>query len=202
MADNIKNEKSIHQLIVEQETDHKSFLVPSYQRGYRWQRVNVLDLLNDLYEFMHSDKEIYSLQPLVVYDSNDKTYHVVDGQQRLTTISILLGFLELKQISICYESRKGQQKNYFDEECKNIDQYHVNQAYLTIKEWFEKHPREIDVFKRLLTDTLDNKRVKFIWYCTTDDEVATFIRLNKDKISLTNAELVKAMLLKKRKLLR
>jgi len=194
----MENEKTIQQLIDEQEkTDHKSFLVPSYQRGYRWQRVNVSDLLNDLCEFTHSDKGIYSLQPLVVYESDDKTYHVVDGQQRLTTISILLGYLELKQISIFYESRKGQQKNCFDEECKNIDQYHVNLAYQTIKDWFEKNPKEKDNFKKLLTDTLDNKRVKFIWYCTSDDEVATFIRLNKDKISLTNAELIKAMLLKK-----
>lgn len=192
----MKNEKSIHQLIREQENDKKKFLVPSYQRGYRWQRVNVSDLLNDLYEFIHSDKETYSLQPLVVYDSNDNTYHVVDGQQRLTTISILLGYLGLKQISIYYESRKGQQENHFVEDCNNIDQYHVNQAYLTIKGWFEKHPEEKDDFVKLLTDTSD-KQVKFIWYCTTDDEVATFIRLNKNKISLTNAELIKAMLLKK-----
>lgn len=92
-AEYMKNEKSIHQLIEEQEIDCKTFLVPSYQRGYRWQRVNVSDLLNDLYEFIHSDKETYSLQPLIVYDSNDNIYHVVDGQQRLTTISILLGYL-------------------------------------------------------------------------------------------------------------
>ncbi len=54
----MKNEKSIQQLIEEQETDNKKFLVPSYQRGYRWQRVNVSDLLNDLSEFIHSEKNI------------------------------------------------------------------------------------------------------------------------------------------------
>ena len=75
-AEYMKNEKSIHQLIEEQEIDCKTFLVPSYQRGYRWQRVNVSDLLNDLYEFIHSDKETYSLQPLVVYDSNDNIISV------------------------------------------------------------------------------------------------------------------------------
>jgi hypothetical protein len=192
----MKNEKSIHQLIVEQNSSSKEFLVPSYQRGYRWQRVNVSDLLNDLFEFIHNDKETYSLQPLVVYDSNEK-YHVVDGQQRLTTLSILLGYLGLPQIRISYESRKEHQVNNYVEDCKNIDQYHVNLAYLTIKNWFEKiHPEEVVIFKNLLSDKLGNKRVKFIWYCTTDDEVATFIRLNKDKISLTNAELIKALLLK------
>ena len=192
----MENEKSIDQLIKEQEQTGKKFLVPSYQRGYRWQQVNVSDLLNDHCEFIHSDKTVYSLQPLVVYSSGDNTYHVVDGQQRLTTITILLGYLGITQIEIDYESRKGQQVNRYSEEHKNIDQHHVNQAYLTIKNWFEiKHPEEKEPFKQLLADCL-NKRVKFIWYCTTDDEVATFIRLNKNKISLTNAELIKAMLLK------
>ena len=203
----MENEKSIYQLIKEQEQTGKKFLVPSYQRGYRWQQVNVSDLLNDLCEFIHSDKTVYSLQPLVVYSSDDNTYHVVDGQQRLTTITILLGFLGITQIEIDYESRKDQQVNRYSEEHKHIDQHHVNQAYLTIKNWFEsKHSEEKELFKRLLTDSLNmtdslnkrvKKRVKFIWYCTTDDEVATFIRLNKNKISLTNAELIKAMLLKK-----
>jgi uncharacterized protein with ParB-like and HNH nuclease domain len=118
----MKNDRTIHDLIIEQNNENKSFLVPSYQRGYRWQRVNVSDLLNDLNEFIHSDKETYSLQPLVVYAAKDNTYHVVDGQQRLTTISILLGYLKQEQISIIYESRKGQQ-NYFVADCNNIDQY-------------------------------------------------------------------------------
>ena len=194
----MENEKSIYQLIKEQGSDKKCFLVPSYQRGYRWQRVNVTDLLNDLCEFIHSDKKIYSLQPLVVYDdSKNNSYHVVDGQQRLTTFSILLGYLGLRQISISYESRKGQQKNFYDEGCKNIDQYHVNQAYITIVDWFDKHPTEKKSFIDLLLDKKADQRVKFIWYCTKDNEVAMFIRLNKNKISLTNAELIKALLLKK-----
>ena len=193
----MENEKSIYELIKEQELTGKEFLVPSYQRGYRWQQVNVSDLLNDLWEFIHSVKKVYSLQPLVVFSADDNTYHVVDGQQRLTTISILLGYLKLTQIKISYESRKGQQVNLYSKENSNIDQYHVNRAYLTIQEWFEeKHPEERDNFISLLTNKLD-KRVNFIWYNTTDEEVATFIRLNKNKISLTNAELVKAMLLKK-----
>ena len=168
----MKNERSICDLIREQETNHRSFLVPYYQRGYRWQRVNVSALLNDFCEFIYSDEKVYSLQPLVVFDAKDNSYHVVDGQQRLTTISILLGYLGLKQISISYESRKGQQKNAYVNDCNNIDQYHVNQAYLTIKEWFETHDDEKNNFIQLLNENL-NKQVKFIWYCTKDNEVAT-----------------------------
>ncbi len=192
----MQNEKTVQELLNEQNEEGMCFLVPHYQRGYRWQRANVLDLLYDISDFIHSDKKSYSLQPLVVYHSEkDNTYHVVDGQQRLTTISILLGYLGEKQIDIKYESRKEQQNRYVEGNI-NIDQHLVNQAYLTIQTWFEQRSEEKDLFVKLLKDKLD-KKVNFIWYCTTDNEVATFIRLNKDKISLTNAELAKAMLLKR-----
>lgn len=192
----MQNEKTVQELLNEQNEEGMCFLVPHYQRGYRWQRANVLDLLYDISDFIHSDKKSYSLQPLVVYHSEkDNTYHVVDGQQRLTTISILLGYLGEKQIDIKYESRKEQQNRYVEGNI-NIDQHLVNQVYLTIQTWFEQRSEEKDLFVKLLKDKLD-KKVNFIWYCTTDNEVATFIRLNKDKISLTNAELVKAMLLKR-----
>ena len=192
----MQNEKTVQELLNEQNEEGMCFLVPHYQRGYRWQRANVLDLLYDISDFIHSDKKSYSLQPLVVYHSEkDNTYHVVDGQQRLTTISILLGYLGEKQIDIKYESRKEQQNRYVEGNI-NIDQHLVNQAYLTIQTWFEQRSEEKNLFVKLLKDKLD-KKVNFIWYCTTDNEVATFIRLNKDKISLTNAELAKAMLLKR-----
>ena len=192
----MQNEKTVQELLNEQNEEGMCFLVPHYQRGYRWQRANVLDLLYDISDFIHSDKKYYSFQPLLVYHSEkDNTYHVVDGQQRLTTISILLGYLGEKQIDIKYESRKEQQNRYVEGNI-NIDQHLVNQVYLTIQTWFEQRSEEKDLFVKLLKDKLD-KKVNFIWYCTTDNEVATFIRLNKDKISLTNAELVKAMLLKR-----
>ena len=75
MEENKNDSKSVNELL------GMKFFIPSYQRGYRWQRVNVLDLLNDLCEFLHNDKASYSLQPLVVYDSKkEDAYHVVDGQ--------------------------------------------------------------------------------------------------------------------------
>ena len=144
--------------------------------------------------FIKSDKDKYSLQPLVVYVAQDGMLHVVDGQQRLTTINILLNFLHLRSYTIKYESRPNQ-RNIRTEDSSNIDQYHINQAYDTIARWFENNHYQND-FRALLEGNTP-KRVIFIWYQTTDDEVATFIRLNKDKIALTNAELIKALLLKK-----
>jgi len=75
------------------------FYVPSYQRGYRWTESQVIDLLEDIWEFADTSEkkegEFYCLQPLIVkFDKNKNHYIVIDGQQRLTTIHILLTYLK------------------------------------------------------------------------------------------------------------
>ena len=74
-----------------------SFIVPKYQRGYRWTKEQALRLMQDLSEFHFEQSKksaedrcpFYSLQVLVVEEKNNKEYEVIDGQQRLTTMLIL-----------------------------------------------------------------------------------------------------------------
>ena len=73
------------------------FNIPEYQRGYRWEKKQVVDLMNDLKDFIDrraanqlKDKEFYCLQPVVVYKIGDNHYDVIDGQQRLTTLYLIL----------------------------------------------------------------------------------------------------------------
>ena len=66
------------------------FSIPSYQRGYRWTGKEVEALLDDLEEFGRSPENVYCLQPLVVQAMGDGKFNVVDGQQRLTTLAIIL----------------------------------------------------------------------------------------------------------------
>lgn len=199
-----------------------NFYIPKYQRGYRWTKQQVIDLLNDIKEFMErkpGDDEIYCLQPLVVKKKDDDTFKrikeeatnlieveallkgswdVIDGQQRLTTIKILLSCLDEKEYyNIEYETREDS-KEFFAEISNdgaldkfedNIDFYHMNQAKETIQIWFENNGTSS--FK----ETLLNK-VKFIWYESTDeDPIRVFTRLNIGKIPLTDAELIKALFL-------
>ena len=91
--------------------DGRYFIIPSYQRGYRWKGKQVEDLLNDLYSFCLKEEqpdrqrgEFYCLQPIIVQQISDsdkekyccpedkEAWEVVDGQQRLTTIYILLNY--------------------------------------------------------------------------------------------------------------
>jgi len=68
-----------------------AFVVPSYQRGYRWGRDEVIRLLDDIHE---SAGKKYFLQPVVVKRRDDKKWELVDGQQRLTTLSLILRYIQ------------------------------------------------------------------------------------------------------------
>lgn len=74
----------------------RKFRVPAYQRGYRWTKKEVTDLLEDLWEFHQSEpkkQQFYCLQPIVI-QKNGEFYDVLDGQQRLTTLYLLLSYLD------------------------------------------------------------------------------------------------------------
>ena len=101
-----------------------SFTIPSYQRGYRWDTGQVLSILTDIEEFGQIEDKardaFYCLQPLVLKQLEDTNkYELIDGQQRLTTIYLILVYFQnniffnqesyLKEgvYSISYETRDG-----------------------------------------------------------------------------------------------
>ena len=75
------------------------FVIPSYQRGYRWDKQQIIDLLEDIKEFHDSDpqqEEFYCVQPLIIQkgeQDGEEVWYVIDGQQRLTTIKIIMSFI-------------------------------------------------------------------------------------------------------------
>ena len=189
--------------------------MPAYQRGYRWDKLNVTDLLDDLLEFIQdgSSGKFYCLQPLVVKKIGTNQYNVIDGQQRLTTIFIILKYLEnllrekngIDEIyTLSYETRKDS-KDFLqniasktqDESNQNMDYFCIYQAYEAIKSWFEN--KNASELLEIFTNSKDDKyHIEFIWYeveNSENDEVKIFARLNSGKIPLTNAELIKALFL-------
>lgn len=206
-----------------------NFFIPSYQRGYRWEQQQIINLLNDILEFQRKENkvkgEFYCLQPLIVIpkaknEKKQEVYELVDGQQRLTTIYILLSYLSTRQdskitsdlFSIHYETRK--KENYSSEKflkniCSttqvdktNIDFYRMSDAYLTIQQWFEQNKVDIPAFSYTLISSEYNDQannIRFIWYPIKVDSLTdpkpnvTFAKYNQGKIDLTNAELIKAI---------
>jgi len=236
MAENKIELKSVNELL------GMKFFIPSYQRGYRWTEQQVKDLLNDVNEFIQNkNSDFYSLQPLVVKKRwpekaleeikgktsieeienyiNKCEWEVIDGQQRLTTIYIILKYLGFeKSYGIDYQTR-GKFGSFLDtikdktiasdnlndayayiikdyETFDNIDFYHVFTSYSTIKHWFEVEHKDDEKVKK--KDFISHllKNVKFIWYESVgEDPIKVFTRLNIGKIKLTNSELIKALML-------
>lgn len=71
-----------------------NFRIPTYQRAYRWGVEEALQLLEDLEETLgRSDAEPYFLGSLVLVEQPNTAFDVIDGQQRLTTLTILFAVL-------------------------------------------------------------------------------------------------------------
>jgi hypothetical protein len=184
-----------------------SFRVARYQRGYRWGRLEVERLLDDIWDNGGKD---YSLQPIVVKRDGETAWELVDGQQRLTTLYLIFMFMQherLKNVgppySITYDTRPGSE-TYLQEldvarAESNIDFFHLFAAYDCIRGWFERQgPTPLK--KQLVADNLFRylcEHVRVIWYEAPKslDSTTLFTRLNVGRIPLTDAELFKALLL-------
>ncbi len=188
--------------------DKYEFFIPDYQRGYRWGTTQATELLDDIYEFsLKMTDEFYCLQPIVVaYNDARNKYDVIDGQQRLTTLLILLKCLDLVKegdmsYSIQYQTRDGSEqflnkildKNQDDAE-KNSDYHCMYCVRNTIQAWIEQKNKENKDLAQFKSKLKNN--VYFIWYRTDNDKAQeVFTRLNVGKIPLTSSELIKALFL-------
>ncbi|MET4073612.1 DUF262 domain-containing protein [Hymenobacter sp. UYCo722] len=198
-----------------EELKSKHFHIPTYQRGYRWTDVQVQQLLEDVAEFQPNGEAFYCLQPIVVRDKKAGRWEVIDGQQRLTTIWLIQRLLNYNLVPYSLDfdndsrqtiSRKtledavSQVENAgepaIDLQKAPLEASYVYGAAAAIKKWREGKTAEYldDFCAKLLGHT------RVIWYQTpsSDGNAQTiFTRLNAGKIPLTNAELIKALLLKR-----
>lgn len=193
-----------------------NFFVPKYQRGYRWTESQVRTLMSDLWENCKQEtQKEYCLQPVVVRKRGEADYELIDGQQRFTTVLILLSyikrnFLPWVQINYTleYETRTATTAflgNITEEKAQeNIDFFHIFNADRCIAKWLDDSfgddmNKKSSALMRLFPYLLE--KVKVIWYEVGDEEdpVALFTRLNIGRIQLTNAELIKALLLRESK---
>ena len=187
------------------------FTIEAYQRGYRWGKDEVEYLLEDIKKIPDGQK--YCLQPVVVKNVNDK-YELIDGQQRMTTLYLIMKYLNayvenFLKYSIEYTTRKSENGHVGSKELletidtidlsspsNNIDELFIKKSYSIIKTWFNGDESKMESFANKL-----QKYVTIIWYEVDDDEdsVSIFTRLNIGKINLTNAELIKALFLSRGK---
>lgn len=212
--------------------DDFDYLVPAYQRCYKWTKENVIELLDDFIDFYdryYIDKEQkYCLQPLTLKDKvdEDRTWHkvIIDGQQRLTTLYILLAclnreykeesvsILAQEKYSIVYEGRSKTEK-YLCSLCNDSKametitlEYNrddgewtrdidcMANAYCVMNSYFSKHGDAPNKIKSLLADG----RICFIrqtYQEDSDTEIKLFNGINVGRTELTDSELIRAKLI-------
>ncbi len=189
------------------------FYIKDYQRGYRWESKQVQDLLNDINNFDDENHKLkYCLQPLIVkpieeiessrslskilninynneiINENSQNWELIDGQQRLTTIWLIL--------NCCNSTYSNPDYSIYYETERNVDKYYLGEAKKTIENWFssfgiDENNKKADIKQKI------EKCVQFIWYEVPNetDSEDIFRKINNGKIALTNAELFKAQLL-------
>ncbi len=202
--------KSVNDLRLSSSGEAQRYFIASYQRGYRWSPLQVSQLLEDIREFTRrrdpQPEEFYCLQPLVLKVSGGGGYEVVDGQQRLTTLLLILRHFnerlteKFRQLlfTLDYETRPNllQFLNQPTEVLakSNVDFFHLFGAAATIEKWFSDKENEVEEIKSALLN-----KTKVIWYQLSerDSAVDAFTRLNVGKIPLTNDELIRALFLKR-----
>ena len=186
------------------------FWVPAYQRGYRWLPLQVTQLLDDIREFtLRRDPqpdEFYCLQPLVVKVRSNGEFEVVDGQQRLTTLLLIMRHFNERLtekyrqtlFTLAYETRPSLEeflKSPREETANdNADYFHLYKAIQAIEAWFVQRDSEVEAIKSALLN-----KTKVIWFelAERDNPVDAFTRLNVGKIPLTNDELIRALFLRR-----
>ena len=162
------------------------FNIPYYQRGYRWETKQVLDLLDDLFEFQQSNPEpgsFYCLQPLVVCknsvlsNENFVVFDVIDGQQRLTTLFLMMNHLSLNAFGLRYERAVIREESpnlwengrldykvlqsFSDKEmADNPDYFYMKQAMACIDGWIAEKKNEFPRIEDLMKDVLQDRNYK------------------------------------------
>lgn len=188
--------------------------IPEYQRGYKWTADNVKQLLDDLKNFKKGDSDsFYCIQNITI----TKTVHngkmcmnVIDGQQRLTTLFILIAYLQRnmqdKIINLSSNILKYSIRDSSDEflrediltgnlwkneinpdTAKTKDQYYMMTVAQAIHIWF----RDNKLNSGVILDDL----VLIVNEVENGDEEVVFASLNGGKIDLDGADLVRAILI-------
>lgn len=195
------------------------YLIPSYQRGYKWASDDggaVTILLNDLKKAFDLKKKEYYLQYITVKETKDETdvsvLELIDGQQRLTTLSILIAVLTRVLEKEDFANNKlnyAVRGDFFQEAIhSNLQDYLVDgwkepadftqdkHYIISAARRINKYVNGIDKKEDFFVFVVDSVKI-IVNVVDRGDSERVFSNLNSNKVSLTEAELIKGILLTK-----
>lgn len=174
-----------------------SLNIPDYQRPYSWGIEQVKTLLKDISEQIDKnqnkqdvEKQKYLLGSLILHTENtEKKFNIVDGQQRLTTLALILRVLCENNQEKCKECKIG---NFLGKVkySHNESKYHIKENYEYIKAYFEsyKNDKKCEFLNLLL------KNIEFVCVLapSEDDAFLFFDSANSKGKGLKSYDLIKA----------
>lgn len=109
--------------------------IPIYQRNYAWEKDEINVFIQDVYDYFKKNNKYY-IGTLVSYNKGNNVYEIIDGQQRLTTIRLILDALEVKKDEyksyLTYRAR-----NKSDETLKSIPDFNISNIDSGIRNGFK-----------------------------------------------------------------
>lgn len=193
---NILKECSINDIYFSNIGTSVLYKIPIYQRNYAWEREEIYALIKDVYDSL--EKSVYYIGTLVTYKRDENIFEVIDGQQRLTTIYIILKALGIDNITnrLTYSARKVSAST-IENMPKFGDEYDLgirkgfDYAKDALKEIVGDKKADIDKFKEYLL-----KNVHIIHYRVPKDVDLNhyFEVMNSRGEQLEKHEIVKAKL--------
>lgn len=174
------------------------YKIPIYQRNYAWERDEIYTLVKDIYDSMETGKPVYYIGTLVTYRRDENVFEVIDGQQRLTTIYILLKAMETESIAnqLTYAARKVSASTLekmpdFGEEYDPAIKQGFIYARQSLKDIVGERPDDVNQFKEYLLE-----KVYIIHYRVPKDVDLNhyFEVMNSRGEQLEKHEIVKAQL--------
>ena len=125
-------------------TTDNTYLIPLYQREYAWREVQIKQLIDDINEV--DDKKKYYIGSLIVHNRGNNNLEIIDGQQRLTTLFLLLNCLNVKtKVSLIFECRDRS-----NDTLKNITNIIKDPSYLEEKKIERNIQNGVNIIKDCL----------------------------------------------------
>lgn len=171
--------------------------IPVYQRNYAWEKDEISAIIHDVDDSFHKNSnQVYYIGTLVTYNKGDRVYEVIDGQQRLTTIFLILKVLSAANITnrLTYRARKRS-----DETLKHIPDFDVDDIDSGIENGYKFAKDELEgIATEAFKDYFLNK-VHIIRYMVPRDIDLNhyFEIMNSRGEQLEKHEIVKAKLMQK-----
>lgn len=178
-----------------------TYEVPIYQRNYAWEKEEIFTFIQDVYDACNSNRHNYYIGTLVTFHKGDQVYEVIDGQQRLTTINLVLGALEIdRQNKLTYRARKKS-----NDTIKSIPDFEIDEKDLGIINGYRYAEEAIDEIipkdeeKRRRFKVYFQQNVQLIHYHVPKDIDLNhyFEIMNSRGEQLEKHEIIKARLIEK-----